>query len=206
MGWQGDHPAGSPRFAEKMTTTLDTLRGREENANVRAQSIRRPTCAQMLKDKLVHRLGWQPRCKPTVFPGGRILLPLYTDTFRSPSWRSDDNGTPGTPASRSAASATFSRPCYVAITVHSWRTCVKTVLDKIRTSESRDDGETWGPVGTTDFRIRRRDRRHSPENGHWLLIYNDTSQGRNSLAGSISEDEGKTWPITRHLETRAILA
>ena len=37
-------------------------------------------------------------------------------------------------------------------------------------------------------------------NGHWVLIYNDTTNGRNSLAVSLSKDEGKTWPITRHLE------
>ena len=34
-----------------------------------------------LGDRLYQRLGWQPRCKPTVLPTGRILLPLYSDTF-----------------------------------------------------------------------------------------------------------------------------
>ncbi len=34
-----------------------------------------------MQDKLYQRLGWQPRCKPTVLRSGRILLPLYTDTF-----------------------------------------------------------------------------------------------------------------------------
>ena len=37
-------------------------------------------------------------------------------------------------------------------------------------------------------------------NGHWLLVYNDAARGRNSLAVSLSEDEGKTWPWKRHLE------
>lgn len=37
-------------------------------------------------------------------------------------------------------------------------------------------------------------------NGHWVLIYNDTQEGRNSLAVSLSTDEGKTWGWTRHLE------
>ena len=37
-------------------------------------------------------------------------------------------------------------------------------------------------------------------NGHFCLVYNDTSRGRNSLAVSISEDEGKSWKWTRHLE------
>ena len=39
------------------------------------------------------------------------------------------------------------------------------------------------------------------KNGHWLLAYND--KGRVSLAVSISEDEGKTWKYTRHLEQHA---
>jgi len=46
---------------------------------------------------------------------------------------------------------------------------------------------------------------HSPtivtlRNGHWVLVYNDTEDGRHSLAVSISTDEGRTWPYTRHLE------
>ena len=36
---------------------------------------------ERLGDKLLQRLGWQPRCKPTVLPSGRILLPLYSDTY-----------------------------------------------------------------------------------------------------------------------------
>jgi len=32
------------------------------------------------------------------------------------------------------------------------------------------------------------------------LVYNDTEKGRHSLAVSISEDEGRTWRWTRHLE------
>jgi predicted neuraminidase len=37
-------------------------------------------------------------------------------------------------------------------------------------------------------------------NGHWVLIYNDTTRGRASLAISLSDDEGRTWKRTRHLE------
>jgi predicted neuraminidase len=31
-------------------------------------------------------------------------------------------------------------------------------------------------------------------------VYNDTVKGRSSLAVSISDDEGKSWKWTRHLE------
>ena len=44
--------------------------------------------------------GLGARCKPTVLPSGRIILPLYSDTFSiSIMALSDDGGTPGTPAS-----------------------------------------------------------------------------------------------------------
>jgi predicted neuraminidase len=32
------------------------------------------------------------------------------------------------------------------------------------------------------------------------LVYNDTTEGRNRLAVSLSSDEGRTWTATRHLE------
>ena len=48
---------------------------------------------ERLGNKLYQRLGWQPRCKPTILPSGRILLPLYTDTFSiSIMAISDDDG------------------------------------------------------------------------------------------------------------------
>ena len=36
--------------------------------------------------------------------------------------------------------------------------------------------------------------------GLWLLINNDLEDGRYSLAVSLSDDEGRTWKWTRHLE------
>ena len=49
---------------------------------------------------------------------------------------------------------------------------------------------------------RRRHRWPGLANGHWLLIYNDTDQGHNSLAVSISEDEGKSWTIAPSRKAR----
>ena len=47
---------------------------------------------ERLGDKLYQRLGWQPRCKPTVLPSGRILLPLYSDTFSISIMAVSDDG------------------------------------------------------------------------------------------------------------------
>jgi predicted neuraminidase len=160
-------------------------------------------------DKLAQRLGWQPRCKPTVLPAserhpkGRILLPLYTDTFSLGLMAiSDDRG----------RTWFASRPIFAwggiqpSVLPRSDGTLVAYLRDNggsghIKISESKDDGMTWGPVtlselpnpgaGIDGVRLA---------NGHFCLVYNDLTRGRNSLAVSISEDEGRTWKSTRHLE------
>jgi len=156
-----------------------------------------------MRDKLYQRLGWQPRCKPTVLPSGRILLPLYTDTFSiSIMAVSDDEG----------------KTWYASEPLVGFGAIQPTVLrresgeliaymrdngvdQRIQTASSQDDGLTWGPVTATNLPnpgagidgVRLK-------NGHWLLVYNDTTEGRHSLAVSISDDEGETWKWTHHLE------
>jgi BNR repeat-like domain len=159
-----------------------------------------------LDDTLYQRLGWAPRCKPTVLPSGRILLPLYTDTFAiSIMAISDDEG------------ATW----YASWPLIGFGNIQPTVLRRndgvlvaymrengsracIRVSESKDDGLTWSPVadsslpnpgsGIDGVRLA---------NGHWVLIYNDDKESRAVLAVSISTDEGRKWSSTRHLEKHA---
>ena len=156
-----------------------------------------------LEEKLYQRLGWQPRCKPTVLPTGRILLPLYTDTFSlSIMAVSDDDG----------------ESWYASEPLLGFGAIQPTVLrrdngelaaymrdngmdHRIQSAVSTDDGLTWGNVAATDMPnpgsgldgIRL-------ANGHWLLVYNDAVAGRNRLVVSVSDDEGKSWRWTRHLE------
>ena len=156
-----------------------------------------------LGDKLYQRLGWQPRCKPTVLPSGRILLPLYTDTFSiSVMAVSDDDGQTWC-ASKPLLGFGNIQP---AVLRRDSGTLVAYMREngphnRIRVAESEDHGITWGPVGISELPnpgsgldgVRL-------ANGHWLLVYNDTTDGRESLAVSISDDEGQTWKWTRHLE------
>lgn len=156
-----------------------------------------------LGDKLLQRLGWQPRCKPTVLPNGRILLPLYSDTYSfSIMAMSDDNGQTWT-ASEPLIGFGNIQPAVLR------RSDGKLVAymrengprNRIRVSESDDDGASWGKVYDSDL--------PNPgagvdgivlQSGKWLLVYNDTERGRSSLAVSLSEDEGRTWKWKRHLE------
>ena len=36
--------------------------------------------------------------------------------------------------------------------------------------------------------------------GRWVMVYNDTEDGRHSLAVALSEDEGKIWRAKRHID------
>jgi predicted neuraminidase len=157
----------------------------------------------LIKDKLASRLGWQVRCKPTVLPSGRMLLPLYSDTFSVGLMAITDDEGKTWFASEPLAGFGNIQP---SVLRRNNGTLVAFMrengpLQKIRVSESRDEGVTWGPVGVCDLPNPGSGldgvRLH---NGHWVLIYNDTKEERNSLAVSLSEDEGATWKWTRHLE------
>jgi predicted neuraminidase len=189
----------SSEALSRLATALDELdlplpkRQKEQLREVR----------ERLGNRLYQRLGWQPRCKPAVLPDGRILLPLYTDTFSMSIMAiSDDNG----------------RSWYAGKPMIGFGNIQPSVLrrddgtlvaymrengplDRVRIAESQDRGETWGAVGVSDLPnpgsgldgVRL-------ANGHWALVYNDTTSDRRSLAVSLSEDEGRSWRWTRHLE------
>lgn len=156
-----------------------------------------------LGDKLYQRLGWQPRCKPTILKSGRMLLPLYSDTFSISIMAITDDGGQTWRASKPLIGFGNIQP---AVLRRDDGTLVAYMRENgprrhIRICESKDDGLTWGKVenstlanpgsGLDGLRLA---------SGHWLLVYNDTIMGRHRLAVSISTDEGRTWQQTRHLE------
>ena len=74
-------------------------------------------------------------------------------------------------------------------------------LNKIRVSNSSDDGETWGPVGVIELPNPGAGIDAAQlADGRWVLVYNDTTEDRRSLAVALSDDEGQSWKWTRHLE------
>ena len=202
--WQGLVLLKPEAFVEEMEKGLEA---RLKTSPLPSEMTNRVSeLKRRIADKLSQRLGWQPRCKPTVLQSGRILLPLYSDTFSvSIMAISDDRGQTWF-ASRPLAGYGNIQP---AVLQKNDRTLVAYMrengpLHHIRVAESSDEGLTWGAVGVTDLpnpgsgldAVRL-------SNGHWLLIYNDTTSGRHRLAVSISEDEGRSWKWTRHLEDQA---
>jgi predicted neuraminidase len=198
--WQGQVLLKPDKFVEEMERALQE---RLNNSPMPAELDRVTELRRRIADKLSQRLGWQPRCKPTVLRSGRMLLPLYSDTYSvSIMAISDDNGETWF-ASRPLAGYGNIQPAVLEKKNGALVAYMREngPIDRIRVSESTDRGMTWGPVGATQFpnpgsgldglRLK---------NDHWLLIYNDTTKGRNKLAVSISDDEGASWKWTRHLE------
>ncbi len=190
-------------FKDKAMTLLSQrLAERGEKIPEKAQAYF-DSLEKLLGQKLSQRMGWQPRCKPTVLSTGRILLPLYSDTYSfSLMAVSDDDGRSWY-ASEPLIGFGNIQPAVLERKDGSLVAYMREngPLDKVRVCESKDQGLTWGPVTSADLpnpgsgldAVRL-------ANGHWVLIYNDTTQKRNSLAVSVSDDEGKTWSATRHLE------
>jgi predicted neuraminidase len=155
-------------------------------------------------DKLTRRLGWMTRAHPYVLDGTRLIVPLYSDGFSFSLMNISDDW--GATWHASAPLVEFGN-IQPSLVQKKDGTLVAYMRDngpppkRLHVSESHDRGETWSAVTDTAFpnpgsgaEVR------ALANGHWILLYNDLEQGRWSLAVSLSEDEGKTWPWTRHLE------
>jgi len=174
---------------------------------VRKGQLRTPdgkSTSQQLGYPYFRRMGWQTKNKAVLLDGGRIIVPLYSDGFsfslmaitddHGATWRFSDplvgpgNIQPSVAAKADGTLVTYMRDNGPA-------------PQRLHVSESKDKGVTWSPVQDSEL--------PNPgsgadivtlRNGHWVLAYNDTEDGRHSLAVSLSTDEGKTWPHTRHLE------
>lgn len=155
-------------------------------------------------DKLSRRLGWMTRAHPYVLDGTRLIVPLYSDGFSFSLMAISDDW--GATWKTSTPLVGFGN-IQPSLARRKDGTLVAYMRDngpppkRLMISRSTDRGETWSRVEDSDV--------PNPgtgaevlvlSNGRWALIYNDLERGRYSLAVSLSEDEGRTWPWTRHLE------
>ncbi|HUR55261.1 MAG TPA: sialidase family protein, partial [Gemmataceae bacterium] len=201
--WQGTIPLKPKDFEEVMLREFAAWKKTITGGSAVPGDVADELLKQKVRDKLLSRLGWQPRCKPTVLSSGRVLLPLYSDTYNAGIMAISDDGGKSWTASQPLAGFGSIQPAVLERKDGSLVAYMREngVFKKVRVAESKDGGVTWGTVGATDLpnsgsgldAVRL-------AGGNWLLIYNDTTRGRNSLAVSLSDDEGKTWKWTRHLE------
>jgi hypothetical protein len=155
-------------------------------------------------DKLFRRLGWMTRAHPYVLDGTRLIVPLYSDGFSFSLMAISDDWGATWKTSTPLVGLGNIQP---SLARKKDGTLVAYMRDngpapkRLMISRSADRGETWSQVEDTDL--------PNPgagaevlvlKDGNWALIYNDLERGRYSLAVSLSEDEGRTWRWTRHLE------
>lgn len=155
------------------------------------------------KDKAKRQAGWMTRTHPTTLPGGRILLPLYSDGYNVCIVAiSDDNGDHW----RASKPIVGLGPIQPSIVRKKNGTLVAYMRDsgnapyRVLISTSTDDGESWSPAIDTDIPNPGSSlEAMALQDGRWVMVYNDTEHGRHSLAVALSDDEGKTWKWKRHI-------
>ncbi len=150
--------------------------------------------------------GWMTRTHPIQLANGRILLPLYSDGYNlSMIAISDDMGQSWQPGLPIVGRGNI-QPSLVQKKNGDLFAFMRDNGDapgRVMKSISKDRGYSWSTAkpsalpnpGTSVEAI-------SLDKGDWIMVYNDVENGRHSLAVSLSDDEGETWPWTRHLERR----
>jgi predicted neuraminidase len=182
-------------------TSLDKLVDEEENRRGHAWLAHMRSYGT---NKLNQRLGWMTRAHPFILDGKRLVVPLYSDGFSFSLMAITDDWGQSWHTSAPLLGIGNIQPSIVRRNDGSLYTMMRDngpAPHRLHQSVSHDRGETWDPVTDSDqpnpgsgAEIMRL------QNGHWLLIGNDTERGRNQLAVQISDDEGKTWKWKRYLE------
>lgn len=155
------------------------------------------------RDKAKRQTGWMTRTHPTILPTGRILLPLYSDGYNvSLVAISDDQGANW----RASQPIVGWGPIQPTLVRKENGTLVAYMRDsgnapnRVLVSTSTDHGESWSPAVDTDIPNPGSSLEAIVlQDGRWVMVYNDTEQGRHRLCAALSDDEGKTWKWKRHI-------
>ena len=204
----GALPSGGYALKKRYMDRGEELLAQAKGKDMIARGYERDASGQRIEKQLGYprfrRMGWQTRNKPLFLSGGRMLLPLYSDGFDFSLIAFTDDG---------GKTWGYSEPIFgigpvqPALLQKSDGTLVAYMRDngpppqRLMYSISSDRGLTWSlaydgdipnPGSAADC-VQATD-------GTWLLIHNDTEDGRHSLALSQSINEGKSWKLIGHLE------
>ena len=195
------HVKPGPEFAATVKSAMEAYRPRAPEPKIKEFIDYALSASQ---DKLKSRLGWMTRAHPFVLEGKRLIVPLYSDGFNfslmaisddwGATWRTstplvgEGNVQPSIIRRRDGSLLTFMRDNGLP-------------PQRIQQATSADRGETWSAVTDTELP----DPGAGLElitlaNGHWVVINNDTENGRHRLTVQLSDDEGRTWKWRRSLE------
>ncbi|HMG94066.1 MAG TPA: exo-alpha-sialidase [Chryseolinea sp.] len=152
---------------------------------------------------LTRRLGWQTKNK-AIFLGDRMIVPLYSDGFDCSLFAITDDG---------GQTWSYSNPVLGGAGIQATIAIGKDSLlvaylrdngpppNRMQRTESRDKGLTWT--------IAKDDILPNPgagfdivtlSTGEWVMVFNDTENGRHNLSVAVSDDEGKSWKWKKSIE------
>ena len=203
------HVTPGEEFKTTVDRELDRLMAPSSTVDisVRSQPERQQRVERLRRDaadKLTRRLGWMTRAHPYVLEGTRLIVPLYSDGFSFSLMAITDDWGATWKASTPLVGFGNIQPSLVRKrdgTLVAYMRDNGPAPKRLHISRSRDRGDTWSAVEDSSLPNPGSGAEVTAlANGHWVLVYNDLEQGRYSLAVSMSEDEGATWPWTRHLE------
>ena len=188
-----DALAESEKMYAELLKSNDKLRGEIEQIKMRG------------KEKLTQRLGWMTRLHPIMLSDSRMMLGLYSDVFNCSLAAFTGDWGKTWQFSKPIVSPELGniQPSFVKTSTGNIAAFMRDngVPNKIRRADSSDGGISWGPVGKMDIP----NPGSSLEcigltDGHWVLVCNDTKNGRHILSAYLSDDEGATWKWNRRLE------
>jgi predicted neuraminidase len=198
------HIKPGPEFAATIKADIEKFRPQAADPKVKAFIDYALTASE---DKLKSRLGWQTRGHPFILDAKRLIVPLYSDGFNFSLMAITDDWGGSWHTSAPLVGPGNVQPTIVRRKDGSLYTVMRDnggPPKRIQQASSSDRGETWTAVTDTDLPDPGAGLEiMSLANGHWLLINNDTENGRHSLCVRVSDDEGKTWKWSRHLEQNA---
>ena len=150
------------------------------------------------------RLGWQTRHKPLLLENGRIILPLYSDGFDFSLMAITDDYGKHWNYSRPLVSLGGVQAALLLAndhTIHAYMRDNGPPPQKLLYSQSKDHGVSWSPV--VDSQVSNPGSGADAvvlKDGSWLIIGNDTDDGRHQLSVYRSADEGNSWQHLFYLE------
>lgn len=156
-------------------------------------------------DKLTRRLGWFTRAHPYITDDGRMLVGLYSDGFSFSIVSYTDDWGASWKMSEPIVGGGNIQPSFARKTDGTLVTYMRDngpPPQRVLVSESRDEGETWSKV--YDHSALKNPgaglELMNLADGRFLVVNNNTEDGRHELSVSISPDEGATYRWTRYLE------
>ncbi len=149
------------------------------------------------------RIGWQTKNKPVII-SDRIIVPLYSDGFSCSLFAITDDLGKNWKYSNPVIGGIGIQP---TIAVGKDGNLAAYLRDngpppkRMQVTKSEDGGVSWSiakdidiPNSGAGFDMT------NLQSGEWIMVYNDTEEGRYDLTVAISDNDGKSWKWKRQIE------